>query len=513
LGLGSDSLTDFSAELCIYKTKSMNEQIKIQAQSTSSPPAQANFIQRKKADNAGHIDLPAIVYEVLNSPGQPLDPATRAYMEPRFGHDFSKVRVHTDAKAAESARGVNALAYTVGKDVVFGAGQFAPRMRGGQRLLAHELTHVVQQSKQNSKLNDLEISLQGGILEQSADFTANVLYSDVGLHFTQVASKQLVQRSPEQGSAAKSEEKQTTLRRFGGPTGDPIDPGTARQLIRAKYIQTVPGAGPLWPKGYPLIPGVYDGFMNFTFVASSYISVIVERDSQYLDIPLASIAAYARLTPIEKGVWSARWAAVVYPWLIKKAGDVAMASRIFVLMGPPLHRIGEEGLKEAEKSGIKEASEFLEREEGPDIIAAISSVKRCNLDANALIDLEHHRGATAQEIGIRGKLFTTEAARKEFSAKGDWLKLQRKFNIEVLRKGPTYQHWIKEAMKQGLKGMDAEVLAGSRANNIPLVTADPHFSKAAERFGVQVRRFRPYIPRPGGPRRLEVPKAKFTKVR
>jgi len=90
-------------------------------------------------------ETPAIVHEVLRSPGQPLDASTRAFMEPRFGHDFSQVRVHTNAKAVESARAVNALAYTVEKDVVFGAGQYEPATSEGRRLLAHELTHVVQQ--------------------------------------------------------------------------------------------------------------------------------------------------------------------------------------------------------------------------------------------------------------------------------------------------------------------------------------------------------------------------------
>lgn len=93
------------------------------------------------------MSVPSVVREVLRLSGQPLDTGTRAYMEPRFGHDFSQVRVHTDAKAAESARTVNALAYTVGRDVVFGAGQYAPRSSIGQRLLAHELTHVVQQGQ------------------------------------------------------------------------------------------------------------------------------------------------------------------------------------------------------------------------------------------------------------------------------------------------------------------------------------------------------------------------------
>lgn len=93
-----------------------------------------------------HGGVPSIVHEVLNSPGQPLDAATRAFMEPRFGHDFSHVRVHTDAKAEQSAQAMQARAYTVKSDLVFGGGQFAPSTIPGRRLLAHELTHVVQQS-------------------------------------------------------------------------------------------------------------------------------------------------------------------------------------------------------------------------------------------------------------------------------------------------------------------------------------------------------------------------------
>ena len=66
-------------------------------------------------------------------------------MESRFGHDFSRVRVHTDARATDSALAVNAQAYTVGRDVVFGVGEYAPGAHTGKSLLAHELTHVVQQ--------------------------------------------------------------------------------------------------------------------------------------------------------------------------------------------------------------------------------------------------------------------------------------------------------------------------------------------------------------------------------
>ncbi|MCC2641072.1 MAG: hypothetical protein K0S45_1485 [Nitrospira sp.] len=90
---------------------------------------------------------PSIVQDVLASSGQPLDAATRDFFEPRFGHDFGNVRVHADHAAAESARSVNALAYTVGSDVVFVGGRYAPATENGRRLLAHELVHVLQQTE------------------------------------------------------------------------------------------------------------------------------------------------------------------------------------------------------------------------------------------------------------------------------------------------------------------------------------------------------------------------------
>lgn len=78
-------------------------------------------------------------------PGRPLEPATRGFMEPRFGRDFGNVRIHTNDQAAQSAQSINAQAYTFGHDVVFDAGQYMPQSTSGRRLLAHELAHVVQQ--------------------------------------------------------------------------------------------------------------------------------------------------------------------------------------------------------------------------------------------------------------------------------------------------------------------------------------------------------------------------------
>jgi hypothetical protein len=106
---------------------------------------EAAMLQRS-ASHASVTNLaPPLVHEVIAAPGQPLDTATRALMETRFGHDFSGVRVHSDAKSAASARAVNAQAYTVGTHLAFAESHYQPATAAGRRLIAHELTHVVQQ--------------------------------------------------------------------------------------------------------------------------------------------------------------------------------------------------------------------------------------------------------------------------------------------------------------------------------------------------------------------------------
>jgi len=102
-------------------------------------------LKRYNASSHSPAEAPQSVDEVLNSSGQPLDSATRAFMEPRFGYDFAGVRVHTNSTAARSASDVNALAFTIGSHIAFGSGQYAPGTARGNRLLAHELAHVVQQ--------------------------------------------------------------------------------------------------------------------------------------------------------------------------------------------------------------------------------------------------------------------------------------------------------------------------------------------------------------------------------
>jgi hypothetical protein len=114
---------------------------------TECEEKQAAQVSRKVSSDQGSVDRPALVDDVVASPGRPLDDSVRSWIEPRAGRSFAGVRVHSDSRAAESARAVSALAYTVDRHVVFGEGQYQPSTQAGRKLIAHELAHVVQQSE------------------------------------------------------------------------------------------------------------------------------------------------------------------------------------------------------------------------------------------------------------------------------------------------------------------------------------------------------------------------------
>ena len=129
---------------------------------------------RRKSDGASAFEeVPHIVHEVLASPGVPLEMFTRRFMESRLGHDFSRVRVHTDPRASDSARAVSASAYTVGKDIVFARGQYQPASSDGRKLLAHELAHVMQNSDGGSSRGGLTLGAVNAVEERQADAIAD----------------------------------------------------------------------------------------------------------------------------------------------------------------------------------------------------------------------------------------------------------------------------------------------------------------------------------------------------
>jgi hypothetical protein len=141
-------------------------------------------VHLKAANGGGPVvgEAPELVQDLVRAPGRPLDSSTREFMESRFGHDFGGVRVHTGEAAGRTATEMNALAYTVGSNIVFGAGQYAPESAEGRHLLAHELTHVVQQSRGRDRALP-----PGGF-----DFSRIPLYSNRPA----VADGRVVQRQP-----------------------------------------------------------------------------------------------------------------------------------------------------------------------------------------------------------------------------------------------------------------------------------------------------------------------------
>lgn len=152
-----------------------NERSGLAAQRADSVRETANPVQPKLRRGLASSSPES---ETFGPPGHPLDTSTRALFEPRFGHDFGRVRVHSDPAAAQLARTIGARAYTTGCDIVFGEGMYRPETSGGRRLLAHELAHVVQQSR---GIPNAGISSQGDRDEQHAGDAVHAL-SWGGLH-------------------------------------------------------------------------------------------------------------------------------------------------------------------------------------------------------------------------------------------------------------------------------------------------------------------------------------------
>ena len=204
-------------------------------------------LQRRAADQAGQPPVPPIVHEVLRGSGQPLDPATRAFMEPRFGHDFGAVRVHTDARAGQSARSVNALAYTVGRDLVFGAGQYAPSTAAGQKLIAHELAHTIQQRDAFGRMGGLGTSVPGDALEEEADDAAEGVTASDRFSVTERAPAILARDTPKGPSPGLTDEEKEQLR-------------MQEEFKKAQSVEkgrTPPGVVKTWGWGGPETDNIY----------------------------------------------------------------------------------------------------------------------------------------------------------------------------------------------------------------------------------------------------------------
>jgi hypothetical protein len=118
---------------------------------------QEERLQKKSDSNGGGMNVPSSVHEVIGSSGQSLDAGTRNFMESRFGYDFTNVQIHNDSLAHQSSSDIQAKAYTHANHIAFASGQYQPQTNSGRELLAHELTHVIQQQGTSPALVSREV--------------------------------------------------------------------------------------------------------------------------------------------------------------------------------------------------------------------------------------------------------------------------------------------------------------------------------------------------------------------
>lgn len=194
-------------------------------------------LQRKASGSAAApVAIPPAVNNVLSGPGRPLDSGTRGFMESRFGHDFGNVRVHTGGDAADSARAVGAHAYTVGNDIVFDHGRYDPQSESGRHLLAHELTHTIQQRGIGRMANEsLGETSAGDAYESEADSIASRVLSGGGAitphahaHAPMIARTSVTGSAQPQPATVASKLAAAKLKEVADPG---VDPGETRKFI------------------------------------------------------------------------------------------------------------------------------------------------------------------------------------------------------------------------------------------------------------------------------------------
>jgi hypothetical protein len=227
-------------------------------------------VQRKATAAASPAFAPSIVHEVLNSPGEPLDQATRDFFEPRFGQDLGNVRIHRHHRAAQSAQAVNASAYTLGEHVVLGSAYNSSTL-AGKSLLAHELAHSLQQRHSHGSLSAEEIGKADDLQEREAD----------------AAAQQIVASGSKQPfPVAKTDGTRSVLRRAEGP-GSKETPLSEAELFKILITErafsfSAPGVPVEDPKGVgrgvgPQAGGRVGGDAVFSIIQ------ITDRDGRLVD--------------------------------------------------------------------------------------------------------------------------------------------------------------------------------------------------------------------------------------
>jgi hypothetical protein len=353
-------------------------------------------LQRKQQNGSrdSTASAPAIVHEALNSAGHPLDTNTRSFFEPRLGSDLSQVRVHADARAAESAHVIKARAYTLGSDIVFGLNQYQPETAQGQRLLAHELAHVEQQRTFGIGTRSQAPQARTGV----PPATARIQRDPVVPHPTGASEPMVTSLSvslsgmtfvPQgsliySGGETRYEAMAAVLRRLLGPryrTG--LEREVWRELDRFNFAATGHMAA-----GTTVRPGTRSDLpIHIDIVASNRLISVLETQFQLpvslapnqrelLALGLASHTAYAEVRPI------------LPPWYTESIFAREMAQRA------PLLR----GFQEASRPNATGGADARER--------ALQSIRAAIFPAATVleairVDLGIARGGSAEGAGAR----------------------------------------------------------------------------------------------------------------
>ena len=226
-----------------------------------------------------------VVQQGLASPGQPLEDELRAWLEPHFGHDFSRVRIHRDQAAEESARQLAARAYAVGRDVVFAAGQYAPRTGPGKELLAHELAHTLQQARALPGLpSALPLASANSTFElQAARAARDVSQGRAATGLSLSGAPLSVARSPD-----ADREAALSARRQAVDMAAQWLNGLAQRVEALRQIASVDRAT---TPGSAAGPRAYHARLNQTLLSQQLESTISTFEAQRSDNPLVNFPA------------------------------------------------------------------------------------------------------------------------------------------------------------------------------------------------------------------------------
>jgi hypothetical protein len=368
----------------------------------------------------------------LNTSGKPMPDAEKKFFEPKFGRDFSSVKLHTDSVAAKSAQSINALAYTSGNNIVFNTGQYAPESESGKKLIAHELTHVVQQSGGSKSIQ------RAGWTNSKTTNTKATNIDDKGIE-NKTDPKSTILRIPIEGLTQGNQKNSMTR--------EVVDnPGTPQQKVRNEAVGTAETAA---GKAIALIPDALDATkpVEVLFHLHGHNEGYREIGSSVRDISLDKIeqqmlaSGHSQMIGVlpqgtTKSGWGSNFNSDVYIAEVlgkvvteKKWENPPSIARVILTAHSGGGNIMEDILKPANAgqlpAGMQELALF-EAINGPNELAAVKAWVEAQItkDVNALMP-------GAAKIDHKAYLAKSMRFRGYYTPKGDYVKRYQELDTHI----------------------------------------------------------------------------------